>query len=83
MADGSNSFLNISSHSGSIDVYVGDGASAEIHTKEGKREGKTFLQVSFSFMLFPNFSVIRRSSVCACSLLAASWRGAQWSVGGN
>lgn len=35
-ADGSNSFLNISSLSGSIDAYVGDGASAEIHTREGK-----------------------------------------------
>ncbi|XP_075870874.1 protein FAM185A isoform X2 [Nelusetta ayraudi] len=33
--DGSNSFLNISSHSGSIDAYIGDGASAEIHTGEG------------------------------------------------
>nr|XP_046250537.1 protein FAM185A [Scatophagus argus] len=33
--DGSNSFLKISSHSGGIDVYVGDGGSAELHTREG------------------------------------------------
>lgn len=35
-ADGSNSFLNVSSHSGSIDVYVGDGGSADLHSQEGK-----------------------------------------------
>lgn len=35
-ADGSNSFLKISSHSGGIDVYVGDGGSAELHSQEGK-----------------------------------------------
>ncbi|KAG8012566.1 hypothetical protein GBF38_020371 [Nibea albiflora] len=33
--DGSNSFLKISSHSGDIDVYVGDGGSAELHSQEG------------------------------------------------
>ncbi|XP_053175302.1 protein FAM185A [Scomber japonicus] len=33
--DGSNSFLNVSSHSGSIDVYVGDGGSADLHSQEG------------------------------------------------
>ncbi|KAM7414380.1 hypothetical protein PAMA_019275 [Pampus argenteus] len=33
--DGSNSFLKVSSHSGSIDVYVGDGGSAELHSQEG------------------------------------------------
>ncbi|XP_070686440.1 protein FAM185A isoform X2 [Pempheris klunzingeri] len=33
--DGSNSFLKVSSHSGAIDVYVGDGGSAEIHSQEG------------------------------------------------
>ncbi|XP_010755361.3 protein FAM185A [Larimichthys crocea] len=33
--DGSNSFLKISSHSGGIDVYVGDGGSAELHSQEG------------------------------------------------
>ncbi|KAL3061712.1 hypothetical protein OYC64_009791 [Pagothenia borchgrevinki] len=33
--DGSNSFLRVSSHSGAIDVYVGDGGSAELHTQEG------------------------------------------------
>uniref|UniRef100_A0A8C4FB71 DUF4097 domain-containing protein n=1 Tax=Dicentrarchus labrax TaxID=13489 RepID=A0A8C4FB71_DICLA len=33
--DGSNSLLKISSHSGSIDVYVGDGGSAELHSQEG------------------------------------------------
>lgn len=60
MADGSNSFLNISSHSGSIDIYVGDGASAEIHTKEGKREGKNF---SAYFLL-------------CCSLIFLSYVGA-------
>uniref|UniRef100_A0A665TL26 Family with sequence similarity 185 member A n=1 Tax=Echeneis naucrates TaxID=173247 RepID=A0A665TL26_ECHNA len=32
-ADGSNSFLNVSSRSGVIDVYVGD--SAELHSQEG------------------------------------------------
>lgn len=35
-ADGSNSFLKVSSHSGGIDVYVGDGGSAELHSQEGK-----------------------------------------------
>ncbi|XP_026167649.1 protein FAM185A isoform X2 [Mastacembelus armatus] len=33
--DGSNSFIKVSSHSGDIDVYVGDGGSAELHTQEG------------------------------------------------
>ncbi|XP_068168997.1 protein FAM185A isoform X2 [Antennarius striatus] len=33
--DGSNSFLEISSNSGSIDVYVGEGGSAKLHTQEG------------------------------------------------
>uniref|UniRef100_UPI0037E86DFC protein FAM185A n=1 Tax=Semicossyphus pulcher TaxID=241346 RepID=UPI0037E86DFC len=33
--DGSNSFLKVSSQSGSIDVYVGDGGSAELHSQEG------------------------------------------------
>lgn len=35
-ADGSNSFLKVSSHSGGIDVYVGDGGSAELHSQDGK-----------------------------------------------
>lgn len=35
-ADGSNSFLKVSSHSGGIDVYVGEGGSAELHSQEGK-----------------------------------------------
>ncbi|XP_026222029.1 protein FAM185A [Anabas testudineus] len=34
--DGSNSFLKVSSHSGGIDVYVGDGGSAELHSQEGE-----------------------------------------------
>ncbi|XP_037624428.1 protein FAM185A [Sebastes umbrosus] len=33
--DGSNSSLKVSSHSGGIDVYVGDGGSAELHSQEG------------------------------------------------
>ncbi|XP_049928708.1 protein FAM185A [Epinephelus moara] len=33
--DGSNSLLKVSSHSGAIDVYVGDGGSAELHSEEG------------------------------------------------
>lgn len=33
--DGSNSFLKVSSQSGGIDVYVGDGGSAELHSHEG------------------------------------------------
>uniref|UniRef100_A0A3P8S3I8 Family with sequence similarity 185 member A n=1 Tax=Amphiprion percula TaxID=161767 RepID=A0A3P8S3I8_AMPPE len=33
--DGSNSFLKVSSYSGAIDVYVGDGGSAELHSQEG------------------------------------------------
>nr|XP_019934492.1 PREDICTED: protein FAM185A [Paralichthys olivaceus] len=33
--DGSNSSLDVSSHSGGIDVYVGDGGSAELHSEEG------------------------------------------------
>lgn len=36
-ADGSNSFLKVSSHSGGIDVYVGDGGSAKLHSQKGKR----------------------------------------------
>uniref|UniRef100_A0A3P8RCV3 DUF4097 domain-containing protein n=1 Tax=Astatotilapia calliptera TaxID=8154 RepID=A0A3P8RCV3_ASTCA len=34
--DGSNSFLKVSSDSGGIDVYVGDGGSAELHSQQGK-----------------------------------------------
>nr|XP_040019965.1 protein FAM185A [Gasterosteus aculeatus aculeatus] len=33
--DGSNSFLKVSSHSGAIDVHVGDGGSAQLHSQEG------------------------------------------------
>ncbi|KAG7217378.1 hypothetical protein INR49_021545 [Caranx melampygus] len=33
--DGSNSFLKVSSHSGGIDIYVGDSGSAELHSQEG------------------------------------------------
>lgn len=33
--DSSNSFLKVSSHSGGIDVYVGDGGSAELHSQDG------------------------------------------------
>lgn len=33
--DGSNSFVKVSSHSGAIDVYVGDGGSADLHSQEG------------------------------------------------
>lgn len=83
-ADGSNSFLKISSHSGGIDVYVGDGGSAEIHTQEGKRT--VFLPApyveSFSTSSFPHSSVVHRSGVCARPLLAESWRGTLWSIGG-
>lgn len=35
-SDGSNSFLKVSSDSGGIDVYVGDGGSAELHSQQGK-----------------------------------------------
>ncbi|XP_032380083.1 protein FAM185A [Etheostoma spectabile] len=35
VVDGSNSFLKVTSHSGGIDVYVGDGGSAELHSQEG------------------------------------------------
>ncbi|XP_068595984.1 protein FAM185A [Brachionichthys hirsutus] len=35
VVDGSNGFLEISSTGGSIDVYVGEGASAKLHTREG------------------------------------------------
>lgn len=49
-ADGSNNFLKVSSNSGGIDVYVGDGGSAELHSQEGKHEysphaSKLFLPV--------------------------------------
>uniref|UniRef100_A0A8C6PE15 Family with sequence similarity 185 member A n=1 Tax=Nothobranchius furzeri TaxID=105023 RepID=A0A8C6PE15_NOTFU len=33
--DGSNSFLKVSSNSGDIDVYVGDGGAAELYSQEG------------------------------------------------
>ncbi|XP_037538743.1 protein FAM185A [Nematolebias whitei] len=33
--DGSNSFLKVSSNSGDIDAYVGDGGAAELHSQEG------------------------------------------------
>lgn len=33
--DGSNSFLKVSSHSGDIDIYVGEGGTAEILSEEG------------------------------------------------
>ncbi|XP_034541698.1 protein FAM185A [Notolabrus celidotus] len=35
VVDGSNSALKVSSHSGGIDVYVGEGGSAELHSQEG------------------------------------------------
>lgn len=35
-SDGSNSFLKVSSDSGGIDVYVGDGGTAELHSQQGK-----------------------------------------------
>lgn len=34
--DGSNDFLKISSKGGDVDVYVGDGGSADVETQEGK-----------------------------------------------
>lgn len=34
--DGSNDFLKISSKGGDVDVYVGDGGSADVQTQEGK-----------------------------------------------
>lgn len=34
--DGSNNFLKISSGSGDVDVYVGDGGSADVQTHGGK-----------------------------------------------
>ncbi|XP_029010777.1 protein FAM185A [Betta splendens] len=33
--DGSNSFLKVSSQRGALDAYVGDGGSAELHSREG------------------------------------------------
>ncbi|XP_027890009.1 protein FAM185A [Xiphophorus couchianus] len=36
VVDGSNSFLKVSSISGSIDVYVGDGGTADLHTQDGE-----------------------------------------------
>ncbi|XP_014913405.1 protein FAM185A [Poecilia latipinna] len=35
VVDGSNSFLKVSSVSGSIDVYVGDGGTADLNTRDG------------------------------------------------
>lgn len=35
-ADGSNSFLKVSSNRGDVDAYVGDGGTAELHSQEGK-----------------------------------------------
>uniref|UniRef100_A0A3P9HWH0 Family with sequence similarity 185 member A n=1 Tax=Oryzias latipes TaxID=8090 RepID=A0A3P9HWH0_ORYLA len=35
VVDGSNGFLKVSSNTGGIDVYVGDGCSAELHSQEG------------------------------------------------
>ncbi|KAM9855023.1 protein FAM185A [Aulostomus maculatus] len=35
LVGGSNSFLQVSSHSGAIDVYVGDGGSADLQSQEG------------------------------------------------
>lgn len=34
--DGSNDFLKISSKGGDVDVYIGDGGSADVQTQEGK-----------------------------------------------
>lgn len=53
-ADGSNSFLKVSSHSGVIDVYVGDGGSAELHSQEGKH---TLLK-EYLFDSFPSCVLI-------------------------
>lgn len=87
-ADGSNSFLQVSSHSGDIDVYVGDGGSAELHSQEGKRAleeeySPVFLHVEYIFEFTPHPSVVRRRGVCACALLVESCVGALWHVGGH
>lgn len=49
-ADGSNSFLKVSSNSGDIDAYVGDGGAAELHSQEG--EGTRTSVMSYTFLLF-------------------------------
>ena len=36
LTDGSNNLLKICSAGGDVDVYVGDGGSADIQTQEGK-----------------------------------------------
>lgn len=36
LTDGSNNFLKICSAGGGVDVYVGDGGSADIQTQEGE-----------------------------------------------
>lgn len=36
LSDGSNGLLKLSSESGDIDVYVGDGASSEVLSQEGR-----------------------------------------------
>lgn len=51
-ADGSNSFLKVSSNSGDIDVYVGDGGAAELHSQEGEGTTRTSVTSYTTFLLF-------------------------------
>lgn len=95
LADGSNSFLKVSSHSGGIDVYVGDGGSADLDTQEGKntllkippnKQHHVFSCVQVCWVILLgltcSFNGYRRG-VCACPILTKSWGGAQWSVSKN
>uniref|UniRef100_A0AAQ4RS55 Family with sequence similarity 185 member A n=1 Tax=Gasterosteus aculeatus aculeatus TaxID=481459 RepID=A0AAQ4RS55_GASAC len=63
----------VSSHSGAIDVHVGDGGSAQLHSQEGK-------PACFSVFI-AHSSVMCRSGVRARPLLVESRDAAVWNVG--
>lgn len=80
--DGSNNFLKISSNGGGVDVYVGDGGSADVQTQEGKfRWWEAVKCTSDIQCLFLPFSAPLRRRVRACAVLAERWRGSPWGAG--
>lgn len=79
--DGSNDFLKISSKGGDVDVYIGDGGSADVQTQEGKFSlCEVVKYTNRIWRLFLPFFVSLRPCVCACPVLTESWSGAPWGV---
>lgn len=85
--DGSNNFLKICSAGGGVDVYVGDGGSADIQTQEGEFTVCELLKHTGSVSVFDmcsSHSVSHSGDVCVrvpASLLAGvELRGASVNI---